>query len=255
MGFNAVLRDFGRLGQLMLDGRQCADGRAVLPAGWVSAEMTTHAAHRRAADARLRLSRSGRSTTSRAPIAAVGLAGQFIYVHPQTRTVIVKLSYYPPVRARVRDARDDGHVQGDRRGAGSLSRHEDCLGARLRAGRAPAGAVQARSLYVEAGGLIESKRATSPPASACSPKTADRADRALRRDTRGRRAGRLVALHGAARPDRPPHPPRRCRADADLALPIKTSPQATALIGAQQRAHHAARRASPPCATSAPIAG
>jgi CubicO group peptidase (beta-lactamase class C family) len=27
---------------------------------------------------------------------AVGLAGQFIYVHPQTRTVIVKLSYYPP---------------------------------------------------------------------------------------------------------------------------------------------------------------
>ena len=29
--------------------------------------------------------------------AAVGLAGQFIYVHPESRTVIVKLSYYPPV--------------------------------------------------------------------------------------------------------------------------------------------------------------
>jgi CubicO group peptidase (beta-lactamase class C family) len=28
---------------------------------------------------------------------AVGLAGQFIYVSPRTRTVIVKLSYYPPV--------------------------------------------------------------------------------------------------------------------------------------------------------------
>ena len=27
---------------------------------------------------------------------AVGLAGQFIYVSPRTRTVIVKLSYYPP---------------------------------------------------------------------------------------------------------------------------------------------------------------
>ena len=27
---------------------------------------------------------------------AVGLAGQFIYVSRQTRTVIVKLSYYPP---------------------------------------------------------------------------------------------------------------------------------------------------------------
>ena len=29
--------------------------------------------------------------------AAVGLAGQMIYVHPQSRTVIVKLSYHPPV--------------------------------------------------------------------------------------------------------------------------------------------------------------
>jgi CubicO group peptidase (beta-lactamase class C family) len=27
---------------------------------------------------------------------AVGLAGQMIYVHPQSRTVIVKLSYHPP---------------------------------------------------------------------------------------------------------------------------------------------------------------
>jgi CubicO group peptidase (beta-lactamase class C family) len=26
----------------------------------------------------------------------VGLAGQFIHVHPVSRTVIVKLSYYPP---------------------------------------------------------------------------------------------------------------------------------------------------------------
>ena len=29
--------------------------------------------------------------------AAVGLAGQMIYVHPASRTVIVKLSYHPPV--------------------------------------------------------------------------------------------------------------------------------------------------------------
>ena len=28
--------------------------------------------------------------------AAVGLAGQMIYVHPATKTVIVKLSYHPP---------------------------------------------------------------------------------------------------------------------------------------------------------------
>ena len=33
----------------------------------------------------------------------VGLAGQYIYVHPQSRTVIVKLSHYPPV--------EPGHVR------------------------------------------------------------------------------------------------------------------------------------------------
>lgn len=92
MGFNATLRDFGRLGQLMLDGGK-RDGKQILPAGWIE-QMT-------------------RMTPTGAPMpgyglftwqvddepgayAAVGLAGQFIYVHPQTRTVIVKLSYYPP---------------------------------------------------------------------------------------------------------------------------------------------------------------
>jgi CubicO group peptidase (beta-lactamase class C family) len=92
MGFNATLRDFGRLGQLLLDGGR-RDGKQVLPAGWVE-QMT-------------------RMTPTGAPMpgyglftwqvddepgayAAVGLAGQFIYVHPQSRTVIVKLSYYPP---------------------------------------------------------------------------------------------------------------------------------------------------------------
>lgn len=30
--------------------------------------------------------------------AAVGLAGQLIYVHPSSRTLIVKLSYHPPVQ-------------------------------------------------------------------------------------------------------------------------------------------------------------
>jgi hypothetical protein len=28
--------------------------------------------------------------------AAIGLQGQYIYIHPPTRTVVVKLSYYPP---------------------------------------------------------------------------------------------------------------------------------------------------------------
>jgi len=97
MGFNATLRDFGRLGLLMLNGGMRGDER-VLPEGW----MTTAT----------RMLSTGAPAGEGSPgyglqvwqvddeqgaYAAVGLAGQFIYVHPPTDTVVVKLSYYPPV--------------------------------------------------------------------------------------------------------------------------------------------------------------
>lgn len=92
MGYNAVLRDFGRLGQLMLDDGK-RGGKQVLPAGWVK-QMTTM------------LPTGGpmpgyglftwQIDAEPGAFSAVGLAGQFIYVSPGTRTVIVKLSYYPP---------------------------------------------------------------------------------------------------------------------------------------------------------------
>ena len=97
MGFNATLRDFARLGQLMLDDGMAGDTR-ILPVGWV-AQMTAMKPIGLPAGAGF--PGYGLQTwqidAEPGAYAFVGLAGQFIYVHPSTNTVIVKLSYHPPV--------------------------------------------------------------------------------------------------------------------------------------------------------------
>jgi CubicO group peptidase (beta-lactamase class C family) len=88
-GFNATLRDFARIGLMMLDEGK-ANGHQVVSPEWVR--------------------ESTRPTGGPGPgygyqwwtvagshaYQALGLQGQFIYVDPDTRTVIVKLSYFPP---------------------------------------------------------------------------------------------------------------------------------------------------------------
>jgi CubicO group peptidase (beta-lactamase class C family) len=99
MGYNAVLRDFARLGQMMLDGGK-ANGKQVIPAGWVG-QMTTMipfpAEYAKKAEFQGYGYQTWQVDKEPGAYSAVGLAGQFIYVHPTTRTVIVKLSYNPPV--------------------------------------------------------------------------------------------------------------------------------------------------------------
>lgn len=91
-GFNATLRDFARFGQMMLDGG-IADGRRIVSEEWVreSTQPSGQAAGQPGGYG-LQWWMMGAGGA----YAAIGLQGQYIYVDPATRTIVVKLSYYPP---------------------------------------------------------------------------------------------------------------------------------------------------------------
>jgi len=91
-GFNATLRDFARFGQMMLEGG-VADGRRIVSAEWVR-ESTTPSGQAEGEPGGYGL--QWWMMGSDGAYAAIGLQGQYIYIDPATRTVIVKLSYFPP---------------------------------------------------------------------------------------------------------------------------------------------------------------
>ncbi len=94
-GFDAVLRDYGRLGLLMQNGGKL-NGRQILPREYVA--MSTKASTTN--DTETGLTGLGYAyfwwpALHSEAFTAVGGEGQFLYVDPQTKTVIVKMSHTP----------------------------------------------------------------------------------------------------------------------------------------------------------------
>jgi CubicO group peptidase (beta-lactamase class C family) len=95
-GFNAVARDYARLGLMMLRNGRAGD-RQVVPQAWV--DESTKPGEREAVDPAEPL--FGYHflwwpLVDSSAYMARGLQGQYIYVDPGTDTVVVKLSFVPP---------------------------------------------------------------------------------------------------------------------------------------------------------------
>jgi CubicO group peptidase (beta-lactamase class C family) len=95
-GFNAVARDYARLGLLMLRNGKAAS-RQVVPQAWVAE--STNPQPREAAESDsplLAYHFQWWPLVQSQAYMARGLQGQVIYVDPSADTVVVKLSYFPP---------------------------------------------------------------------------------------------------------------------------------------------------------------
>lgn len=101
-GFNATLRDYARFGQMMLNGG-VADGRRIVAEEWV-AQSTRPSGQAEGEPGGYGL--QWWMIGADGAYAAIGLQGQYVYVDPLSRTVIVKLSYFPPG-----DNRADGETR------------------------------------------------------------------------------------------------------------------------------------------------
>lgn len=91
-GFNATLRDFARFGQMVLDDG-VANGRRIVSADWIRQSTRTSGPKD---NQRGGYGLQWWTLANSEAFAAIGLQGQYIYIDPSTRTVVVKLSYFPP---------------------------------------------------------------------------------------------------------------------------------------------------------------
>jgi CubicO group peptidase (beta-lactamase class C family) len=88
-GFNATVRDLARVGLMMLNEGK-GNGRQIVPAEWVRESMRPAGGEGPGYGYQWWLVEGSRAYQ------ALGLQGQYIYVDPDSRTVIVKVSYFPP---------------------------------------------------------------------------------------------------------------------------------------------------------------
>ncbi len=88
-GFNATLRDFARVGLMMMNNGR-ANGHQIVSPAWVHKSTTPTGGPGPG------YSLQWWNTGGPGTFEAIGLQGQYIYVDPTTKTVVVKLSYFPP---------------------------------------------------------------------------------------------------------------------------------------------------------------
>lgn len=93
-GFNARLRDYGRLGLMMLNSGK-ANGRQVVPATWVAASTVPQGTEPAAPDRVQGYQYQWWTLPDSDAFMAKGVHGQFIWIDTTSRTVIVKLSHWP----------------------------------------------------------------------------------------------------------------------------------------------------------------
>lgn len=91
-GFNAVLRDYGRLGLLMLNDGQ-ANSKSFFPAGFV-ADLSRDVTNGKA-EAGLGYGWFWWPVLGTKAVTALGGEGQYIFFDPQTQTVVIKMSHGP----------------------------------------------------------------------------------------------------------------------------------------------------------------
>lgn len=94
-GFNATLRDLGRLGQMVLDNGKVGE-RQIIDASWIAESTTPYAGDGRPADGPLNYGYQWWTVKGTSSFFAMGLQGQYIFIDPPSKTVIVKLSYFQP---------------------------------------------------------------------------------------------------------------------------------------------------------------